>query len=263
MRLSVLWLAFICLLTNVSCAETPSPLVSVNKASNEDLEDKNKKSVSFKLNALVFSGFDVEGTACQLALAIDNNSQIWSQIDYRVHKAALNDGPMDFYLYKLSENTFYNIDDQVAGAKPSLFSFQANAGSENLDVNKLKDYEKSGILKQSIRIDFFDLNRDEFIFELSETLKTKKIPSNANSSLYKINRLILKLFHIDHFDGAQCDNFSPLQVEERTFSASSSQEDESHKVEDDHDHKDDDVHDHEDSETEDQHEEDHEHHDHD
>ncbi len=237
------------LITTISCAETPSPLVQVNQPSkNDEPLPKTGEGLIIQLDSVIYAGQDPFGSPCTMALAIDDEMHLWTQIDYKIHGLKASDTSVDFYQYNLSQNTFYGKDDKVAGALPALASVLAEVDPESLDVNKTFEYEQQGSLLQSVRIDFFDIDVDGFILELKNVTDLKTLPVNDNSIINSMDRLIVKIGHNGHYDAAICTNMKISGMEARTFSMGldHDHDEDSDEHDDDHadDHDDDHQHDH-------------------
>ncbi len=245
----------ICL--NTACSETPnSPVSTVNPdnaaAGDVDTEDKHE------LMSLKYEGKDLFGKACQLYISIDEDHghEILAKLDYKLHGEELLDSEVSFQKYNIDNNTYSDINSKDTDSLPALASAILKGKDAEVDFNKLLDYERSGDLVQSMRIDFADVSHNAFTEALELVIEDDSLLEANKSVLNNIERVVGKISHNGHYDGLACLSFKLTEVKKIEYVIGSGHEDEhddhgEDDHEDEHDH--DDEHDDEDEHDEDDH----------
>ena len=225
----------------VRCAEGSNSEFSQNRAlakKSGNLESTVESSK--EITAYVFEGMDSWGRTCRLYISEEAGlgdeveqpeqtgdpessipkPEILVKMDYILHGVDPMGMVADFYRYNPNLNEFFDVQSEGEGTVLVLVAVAINDDQQTVDLNKIGEYEKKGLLVQSMRIDFEDNNED-------------------------VEKLVFKMEHAGHYDGLVCSDFQMKGIQKVRFNL------EQHEDESGDDDDDDDDHDHD-------HDEDHE-----
>lgn len=221
-------------LSLTSCAQEPSPIVA-NSSEVGGLTGLNPAPAEKKM-AVAFTGSDLFGASCRFLVAVEEHGgekHFLTKVDYLLHGETLPDIEAEAYRYELGSNSYSDVD----GASGTLAIAGALLTDGSMgDVNQLANYESTGKLDYSLRVDF---SGDDFL-GFSEALEA--VTANANdlpayeSSLNQLSRIIFKIGHAGHYDASACLGLKVSQVEEVEFKLGDHDDDHDHDHDDDHDH---------------------------
>lgn len=228
------------LLSNIACAEEPQApikaLQGLDEANNGADEDhSDEKITSSNLMSLAFKGKDPFGTDCLLYISkvetTDEDHALIAQFGYNLHGETPIDSIVEFRRYNINNNTYYPVDSQQTGTTPSLVSAILDDNSMVVDYNKLVEYEQEGLLIQSVRADFFDMDFTLFKTSLDQVLSNSNQFLANKPNLDQLKTAVLKLSHAGHYDSVACFNFQLEKMEKVKFNLESD-----HNGDHDHDH---------------------------
>jgi|GEM_PF-2285147 len=243
-------------LSSVACAdEAISPIAPLdNSFKNEGLS--SDEHTDLDLTALTFEGRDPFGTKCSLHISGFEDAHLESENDehgfefvaklsYGLHGQSAQDSIVDFKRYDLDTNTYYPLDSSSANSMPVMVSAILSDEDETVDYNKLVEYENNGILLQSLRADFFDVDTESFTEALETVLEDNSTFEANKSVLDQLQGTVLKIQHNGHYDAASCSRFKLTSIEEIEFELGKGHDDDHDDDHGDHDddHGDDDDHD--------------------
>lgn len=187
----------------------------------------NKKD----LRALVYQGQDLSGHSCNLYISgYEDHGQlrILTKVKYRIHGVTPMDMQPEFYSFDLETNTY---SDPASGeGSPALAALVLRDDSVEADINRLEEYMDAYELLQFMRLDFFDMNIEEFQAGLGSVLADNKNLASEMKGLDQLEQAILVIFHHDHYDAGFCTNFRLKDhMHTATFDLDA-------EMDDDHDH---------------------------
>ena len=184
---------------------------------NQALAQKSGNSESSvesskEFTAYVFEGMDSWGRACHLYISEEAGlgdeveqpeetedpesstpkSEILVKLDYLVHGQDPMGMVADFYRYNPNLNEFFDVQSEGEGTVLALVAVTINDDEQTVDVNKVGEYEKKGLLVQSMRIDFEENDRD-------------------------VEKLVFKIEHSGHYDGLVCLDFQMKGIQKVRF----------------------------------------------
>lgn len=220
-------------LSLTSCAQEPNPIVDiVNEVGGQSTlnpEEGEKKM------AIGFLGSDLFGNRCRLLVAVEEHGgekYFLTKVDYILHGETLPDIEAEFFRYDLGQNTYSDLNTS-SGSLVMAGGLLENG--QTVDVKKLVQYEQSGLLKYSLRVDFKADDWQSFTEAIEKVTADSSEFSAFESSLNQVERIIFKLKHAGHYDSSACVALRPTSVEEVEFGMGTDHDD-------DHDH----DHDHDD-----------------
>ncbi len=213
------------LILNSACSETPnSPVKSPDTPSNGAAGAPGSEQ-KFELMSLTYEGSDLYGKACHIYISVaesdheaeEHNHEFFAKVDYKLHGEGILDSTVVFKNYDLKNGIYSDADSADPSSLPALASAILKDQNTEVDFNKLLQYETSGELIQSVRIDFSNMNHNEFTTALEEVIEDDSLLETNRSKLNKINRAIIKISHNGHYDSVACVNFKLTEVKSAEY----------------------------------------------
>ena len=236
------------LVFNTACAENATAPVGPRGGNEQGSLGGEEESEAFTANALVFKGRDPFGTSCNLHLAIveeeghdgeEHEHAMVAKLDYTIHGQAPADMEVEFKNYSFESNSFTEIDNKVAGSIPVLAAALLKDENAEVDLNDVESYEESGALEQFLRLDFEFDSADAFTEDLETVLEDSSQLAALEGQLDQLESLVMKIYHVGHYDALACSGFKPASVELTEFNLHAEHEhEEEHEHEHEHEHDD-------------------------
>lgn len=225
MNIKSLMTGLLALFLTAGCAsEANSPIDPI--ARNKGAGEKQEK-VSIETPALKYEGLDPFGSSCQAFVASSDEHGLLIKIDYNLHGESILDSEAAFYRYDLRNNRYYDSSSTEPQARPALLSAKLTDADIDFDPNEMVEYEQQGLLEQSVRLDFAEMNIVQFENALITVTNDPSKFNDKSNELNQLNRAVVKISHNGHIDSVACADFVITGVETVTFDL-----DEEH----DHDH---------------------------
>ena len=207
------------------------------KSGNSESSVESSVESSKEFTAYVFEGMDSWGRACHLYISEEAGlgdeveqpaeaedpesstpkSEILVKLDYLLHGQDPMGMVADFYRYDPNLNEFFDVQSEGEGTVLALVAVTINDDEQTVDINKVGEYEKKGLLVQSMRIDFEENDRD-------------------------VEKLVFKMEHSGHYDGLVCSDFQMKGIQKVRFNLTTEDHDDDDHEGEGHDHDDDDDH---------------------
>ncbi|MEM7646228.1 MAG: hypothetical protein AAF203_04915 [Pseudomonadota bacterium] len=236
----------------VGCSEdATSPVAPLEDTSGQ-------ASQAVEHTALFFTGKDGFGRDCNLYLAMneeeheehaeeadaddddhdheEHHVQWLVKVDYALHGQQVFDSLGEFYNYDLGSN-IYTEAEEGANDKLALVTMLVDEDEEEeLDPNNLDDLEQEGHLKQFLRLNFKNVDMDEFTEAAEEVIEDTGLLTSKSTELDKIDSFVGKFAHAGHYDPLSCSNFSLAGTADKVVFDLDVEADDDHDHDHDHDH---------------------------
>lgn len=234
------------LMGSVACAEEAKspvkPKDPIGQGEECPADEPNCEEEALELAAVTYEGTDPFGKACHLYVSVleeehegEHHHELVAKMGYQLHGEKPIDTVVEFQRYNLNENKYYSPDEGGPDSLPVLVSAILDHDDEEVDYNKLLEYEEEGHLVQSLRADFKEMSMEAFEESIEEVISDKTKFEDHKAELDQLDRLVLKLAHGGHYDAVACLGFRATGVNKVTFEIGGD-----HDHDDDHDHGDDD-----------------------
>lgn len=220
MKFQFLFASVLTFILTTGCAsEANSPIepVTRNKGASEKQETH-----TVELKALKYEGLDPFGRTCVAFVALaeaheGHAHELLVKIDYNLHGESILDSEGKFYLYDIRGNRYLDKDATEPQARPALLSVKLTDADIEFDPNRMVEYEQQGLLEQSVRLDFLEMNIEEFEETLELVVADDSKFGENSDVLNQLNRAIVKISHNGHYDSVACGDFVASGLETVTF----------------------------------------------
>lgn len=213
-----------------ACAQEPNPVVAPLGGSVVDGAPNLGGTGPTAQKALYYTGTDFFGQSCSFAISLEEGShELLTKVDYKVHGQALPDIEAGFYRFDITSNS-YN-DANSGEGKVTMAGALLNV-DEEVDLNRLSEYESHGELEYSLRIETNASSYVDFEEAMEEVIEDETQLAAYSSTLDQIDRVIFKVGHAGHYDAGACVSIRLVDVREVEFSVADHDGDHDH----DHDH---------------------------